>query len=409
MHILFVYQYYHNLDCPASGRHYQFIKALSKKHKISILTSNVWEKKRSTRLHEWVPEGTELYSFDIPYDNAMSSGARFRSFARFVGHAVRKGLSIPKPDVIFGTSTPLTAAWAASIIASVRNIPWVFEVRDLWPDFPIQMGAIGPAWLKKALYRLEHSLYKSAAHVITLSPDMEQHVLSRGTDPEKVTTLVNGTDLSLARSVDDSAVAQLKAVHQLEGKNIVLYAGTFGRANAIPTLIETANLLQEREDIHFVFLGAGFFEGMIHEAMRERTNVTLVPPVPRHTIFHWFKLADVSLVPFIDLPVLKTNSPAKFFDSLATGTPVIVTNSGWTRSFVEDHQCGWYAPIEEPGSIARTILDTIDKKEVLHDAGLHGYRAALAQFDRMQMLDPLEDILHHSAHSEQHKQLIPSQ
>ena len=120
-------------------------------------------------------------------------------------------------------------------------------------------------------------------------------------------------------------------------------------------------------------------------------------------------MADVSLVPFIDLPVLKANSPAKFFDSLATGTPVIVTNDGWTRSFVEQHRCGWYAPVAEPGSIAHTIRDIIDKNDVLHDAGRNGYRAALARFNRVDMLDPLEDILHQSAHREHLKQLIPSQ
>ena len=214
-------------------------------------------------MHEWAPEGTDIYSFNIPYDNSMSSGARLRSFTRFVWQAVKKGLHIPKPDIIFGTSTPLTAAWAASIISRIRNVPWVFEVRDLWPDFPIQMGAIDPAWVKKALYTLEASLYQSAAHVITLSPDMEEHVISKGIDSNKITTLLNGSDLSLAQHVEDAEVDALRTKHRLEGKKIVLYAGTFGRANAIPTLLETAHMLKDRQDIHFAFLGAGFFADKI--------------------------------------------------------------------------------------------------------------------------------------------------
>ena len=408
MHILFVYQYYHNLDCPASGRHYQFIKALSKNHEVSILTSDVWERKRSTHLYDWAPDGVNVHSFRVPYSNAMSTRARMNSYAGFVWHAIRKGLFIPKPDIIFGTSTPLTAAWAASVIARIRNIPWVFEVRDLWPDFPIQMGAIGPEWLKKRLYRLETSLYNSSSHVITLSPDMEQHVISKGIDTSKVTTLMNGTDLAIARSVEEHEISALRSQYQLTGKKVILYAGTFGRANAIPTLIETAHALRDRQDLHFVFLGEGYFQDQLKDAARTLSNITILAPEPRHKIFHWFTLADISLVPFIDLPVLGANSPAKFFDSLAAGTPVIVTNSGWTRSFVEQHGCGWYAPIEEEGSIARTIRNTIDNPEILHQAGRYGYNIALSKFDRFDMLDPLENILLQSARLENQKQLIAS-
>lgn len=408
MHILFVYQYYHNLDCPASGRHYQFINALSQHHEVSILTSDVWERNRSTHVYEWAPPGTKVYSFNVPYENAMSSASRFRAYAGFAGHAIRKALFLPKPDVIFGTSTPLSAAWAASVIARIKKVPWVFEVRDLWPDFPVQMGAIGPLWLEKSLYRLERSMYQSASHIITLSPDMERHVLSKGIEAEKVTTLVNGSDLSLARRVTDDEVDSLRAQYQLQHKRVILYAGTFGRANAIPSLIETARILSDRTDIQFVFLGAGFFEKALTEAARELKNITVIPPEPRHRIFHWFKLADLSLVTFIDLPVLKANSPAKFFDSLAAGTPVIVTNDGWTRDFVESNRCGWYAPIQEYGSIAGAIREVIDQHEVLREAGYQGYKVASSQFDRVDMTDPLLDILHQSASTPKDRQLITS-
>ena len=406
MHILLVYQYYHNPDCPASGRHYQFVKSLSKHHEVTILTSDIWEQKRATHLHEWVPEGVTVHSFPVPYNNSMSVPARLKAFTGFVWHAIRKGLMIKKPDIIIGTSTPLTAAWAASMIGRLRGIPWIFEVRDLWPDFPIQMGAVGPKWLQQSLLKLERSLYQAASHVITLSPDMERHVRQKGIPAENVTTLLNGTDIHLAEATTYDEIVQLKKKYTLENKQVVLYAGTFGRANAIPSLIETANRLRHRSDVQFVFMGDGYYKPMLLEAAERLRNITVLSPVARHHIFHWFRLARVSLVSFVDLPVLRSNSPAKFFDSLAVGTPVIVTNDGWTKSFVETHECGWYVPPQNEVTLSQCIERVVDNSALSSRAGRNGYRIARTLFDRAQMIGPLEHILHHCVQPVPQNQLI---
>ena len=406
MRILLVYQYYHTPDCPASGRHYQFVKALSKHHEVTILTSDIWEQKRDTQRYAWVPEGVQIHSFPVPYNNNMSVPARLKAFMSFIWYTLRKGLFIQKPDVIIGTSTPLTAAWAASVLARIRRVPWVFEVRDLWPDFPIQMGAVRPRWLQTILKGLERRLYKSASHVITLSPDMEHHVRKLGISSGKVSTILNGTDIHLAEATTYDEIIELKQQHGLEDKHVILYAGTFGRANAIPTLIKTAERVRHRTDIQFVFMGNGYYKTDLHNAAERLRNITVLPPVARHHIFKWFRLARVALVSFIDLPVLKANSPAKFFDSLAVGTPVIVTNDGWTRSFVETHECGWYAPPEDDKALAECINQVVDSTTTTNQAGRNGYRVARALFDRAQMIGPLEHILNHSVQPEPREQLV---
>ena len=336
----------------------------------------------------------------------MSVFARLWAFIGFVWHALRKGIVIEKPDVIIGTSTPLTAAWAASLIGKMRGVPWIFEVRDLWPDFPIQMGAIGPKWIQNRLKKLEKNLYNSASHVITLSPDMENHVRKLGIPLGKITTLLNGTDINLAEATTYDALVQLRKTYQLEDKQVVLYAGTFGRANAIPTLLESAKRLRHRNDIQFVFMGDGHYKPQIHEAAERFRNITVLPPVARHHIFQWFRLARVSLVSFIDLPVLKANSPAKFFDSLAVGTPVIVTNNGWTRSFVETHECGWYVPPENEVALVQRITQVVENPTAACQAGRNGYRIARSLFDRAQMTGPLEHILNHSVQPVPNEQFV---
>ena len=392
MHIVVFYQYYHSPDCPAAARHYTFVREWSKMHPVTVITGNSWYDRRITDRFDWAPPGVDVRMLDVPYDNTMSSSDRMKSFARFAFGAIRVGLGIKSPDVIFGISTPLTAAWAASKVATLRRVKWFFEVQDLWPDFPIQMGAIKQPFVRNSLRRLEQRLYRSAAHVVTLSPDMAHHVVSCGIDPGRVTTIVNGTDFDLVETPAEQDITELRQQNNLSGKKVVLYAGTFGRANAIPVVLDAAKALAHRDDVCFVMIGDGYLQRDVLQTAESQVNVIAPSPLPRHEILKWFRLADLTLVPFIDLPVLAANSPAKFFDSLGAGTPVIVTNPGWTRHFVESHECGWYVPPGEPSALAEKVGEVLDSPWELARAGVNGRRVAVEQFDRRRMAAQLEQI-----------------
>ncbi len=392
MHIAVFFQYYHNPDCPLTGRHFAFIKQWARHHTVTLITTREWYDRRITHDFPWVPDNVELHMLNVPYDNAMGTAGRLNAFVRYFAGAVRLGLSIPRPDVILGTSTPLTAAWAAAHVARRRGIPWVFEVRDLWPDFPVQMGAVRSKWMSRALYGLENQLYRQAAHIVPLSPDMACHVLKKAIPSERVTTLLNGTDFPLIDAASGPALDHIRQEYGLQDKRVVLYAGAFGRANAIPTLLEAAKALADRNDIHFVFSGHGFHQKAVTEAARRGDNILVLPPQPRHRMLSWFRIADLTLVPFIDLPVLESNSPAKFFDSLGAGTPVIVTNSGWTRRFVELHNVGWYVPPENASALAKTIVHVFGHPDTLREMGDRGNRIARSLFDRRTLATRMERI-----------------
>lgn len=393
MHIAIFYQYYNNPDCPSTSRIHAHLRQWTPRHQITLLTTRTWFDRRLSQRFDWTPPGVDIRMFDVPYDNAMGAQGRLRAFAHYAGRAALNGLSISRPDVILGISTPLTAAWAAAVVARRRSIPWVFIVQDLWPDFPIQMGAVENRWLQRRLYALEHRLYERAAHVVPFSPDMETHLLGHGLSADKITMQFNGTDFWLLDACTEKDVAALRAVHDLAGKQVVLYAGALGRANDVPTLLEAAGRLRHRTDVQLVFVGHGYVSPLVAQAAERLPNVTHVPPQPRHRMAAWFKLADVSLVSFIDRPVLASNSPAKFFDSLGAGTPVIVTNPGWTRRFVETHRCGWHVPPSNPESLAHCIERALADPDALHAAGRRGAAVAREQFDRVTLSDQLEEIL----------------
>ncbi|TGE20309.1 glycosyltransferase WbuB [Hymenobacter aquaticus] len=398
MHIAVFSQYHTNPDCPATSRHYSLLAHLAQSHRVTLITTRTWETQRLTQQYPWLPAGVEMRAAEVPYENKMGVARRVLSFGQYAAYAVREGLKLERPDVIWGISTPLTAAWAAAQVAKRRQIPWVFEVQDLWPSFPIAMGAVPTRWAQNRLFALEKSLYQSARHILPLSPDMTRYVENLGVAGEKITTVLNGTDLDLAARATPEAVEKLRTEQGLAGKQVILYAGTFGRANDIPTLVAAAEQLAlVRPEVVWLFMGLGFYEPLVRAAAGRCASIRVVVPQPRHAVFAWFRLADVSVVSFLNLPVLDANSPAKFYDSLAVGTPVVVTNRGWTKQLVEEHGCGWYAPAGDAEALRNKLLEVLAQPNVLREAGRRGQAVATADFDRQQIARTIQTILEESA------------
>ncbi|UPL49470.1 glycosyltransferase family 4 protein [Hymenobacter sublimis] len=402
MHIAVFSQYHTNPDCPATSRHYSLLTQIAQQHRVTLITTRTWEPQRLTERFPWLPEGVEMRAAAVPYQNNMGPARRVLSFGQYAAYALREGLRINKPDVIWGISTPLTAAWAAAQVARLRRVPWVFEVQDLWPSFPIAMGAVPSELARRELYKLEGRLYQQARAIMTLSPDMTSYVQQVGTgatsrwafDPSKVHTVLNGTDLDLAATATDAAVAALRQEQGLEGRQVILYAGTFGRANDIPTLVAAAERLAlVCPNVVWLFMGHGYHEPLLRAAAGRCSAIRLVPAQPRHAVFTWFRLADVSVVSFLGLPVLDANSPAKFYDSLAVGTPVIVTNEGWTKSLVEQHKCGWFTPAGNAEKLTERLAEILRNPAQLRTAGAAGQQVAATHFDRQRIGQTIQRIL----------------
>ena len=399
MHIAVFNQYHTNPDCPATSRHYALLAHIAKSHRVTLLTTSAWDGQRLTREFAWLPPGVDCRTVNISYTNRMGPGRRVMAFAQYAAWAVREGLRMERPDVIWGISTPLTAAWAAAQVARWRRVPWVFEVQDLWPAFPVAMGGISTALARQQLFALEKRLYCNARHIMPLSPDMTHYVTGLGVPAAKVTTVLNGTDFDLAARATPAAVAALRQALGLEGKKVVLYAGTFGRANDIPTLVAAAEIQVAIDpDVAWLFLGHGYYEPLVAAAAaRWPGRIRLVGGQPRHAVFAWFGLADLAVVSFLALPVLDANSPAKLYDALAVGTPVVVTNRGWTKTLVETHGCGWYTPAGDAPQLATCLRNLLAQPALLQAAGRCGQNLARQEFDRQQLAVVVQRVLEKAA------------
>jgi glycosyltransferase involved in cell wall biosynthesis len=389
-HIACFIQHYHTPDCPTAARPYSLIQHLARRHEVTLITSDAWRKRRRTSDFDWVPSSVRLVELPVPYGNRMGTARRFVAFASYAARALRAGLSVPTPDVVFGTSTPLSTGVVAALVARWHGVPWVFEVRDLWPDFPIQMGAISSPLVQQALYRLERWMYRDAAHVVALSPDMARHV-RRVPNAAPVSMNPYGTDLALVDRVPTAAETRLRARYDLAETRVVVYAGSFGRANAIPTLLEAAQRFHGQasapRDVRFVFAGDGYHRSAIETASQQCATIRLLPPLPRREALTLFRLAAISVVSFLDRPVLAANAPGKLCDSLAAGTPIVVTNPGWTRDLVEQYRCGWYVPPESPDHLARCIETVMAQPAALRVRSDNAQGLARRQFDRAALMN----------------------
>lgn len=395
MHIAVVFQHFSSPDQAASARHHALLGHWARRHRITLLTSPHGHASGSGRPPA-LPAGVDGLTIAAPYGNYMGPGRRALAFGRFATGAFATGLRLDRPDVILGVSTPLTAAAAAAAIGTLRGVPWVFDVKDLWPDFPVQMGAV-PRTLRRPLYALERRLYRHAAHVVTLSPGMSEHVRrTAALTEDRVTTLYNGTDAAL---VDASAHADpvgLRRAHGLTGKRVVLYGGTFGRANNVPLLISVAERLGARGDAALVCVGHGHGDAALREAAGRLGGALVVPgAVARRDVFAWIRAADLALVSFVDIPVLGTTSPAKLFDALACGTPVVVMNDGWMRALVETENVGAYVPASAFDAPER-IAALLDAPEALAHEGRRAEalyrRDAFGMFDRERHAEVYEAV-----------------
>jgi glycosyltransferase involved in cell wall biosynthesis len=401
MHIAVFSQYHTSPDCPATSRHYTLLAELAKHHRVTLLTTPAWRPQQLTHEWPWVPPGVELLEASIPYENTMGPARRALAFAQYAAWAVRAGRRITRPDVVWGISTPLTAAWAASRVARHWQAPWVFEVQDLWPSFPVAMGAVPTALARRQLFALEKRLYESAAHIVPLSPDMSRYVAQLGIASTKITTLLNGTDLELAARATPEAITKLRVKEGLLNRKTVLYAGTFGRANDIPMVVTAAEALVAADPaVTFLFLGHGYYMPLIAAAAaRWPGRIRLVGGQARHAVFTWFALANVAVVSFLDMPVLDTNSPAKLYDALAVGTPVVVTNKGWTKALVEQHNCGWYTPAGDAAALAAQLRTVLTNPVAAAEAGKRGQALARREFDRRLLAEQMRALLEGAAHA----------
>lgn len=394
MKILYIHQYFKTPEEPGGTRSYWISKELIKRgHQVVMITST--NKSHPEEKVEDI-EGIDVHYVKNDYSNYMSKVQKLQSFIRFVRKSIKEARRIKNVDIVFATSTPLTVGAVALKLKRSMGYKYVFEVRDLWPEFPIQIGAIKNSLIIKALRAFERKIYEKSEHVVALSPGMKDGVVAARTPESKVSMIPNMSkpDEFYPHEYNNEIAKQFGI--DTNDFNIIHF-GSMGQANGLDYIIETAKLCQEQglNDVKFIFMGDGATQPKLRKKSEEYglSNVRFLGSHKMSIVREVVNLCDASITSFLNLPILQTNSPNKLFDSLSAGKPIIVNSAGWTKDLVEKENCGFFVDPEKPQDFVEKIKQYKENRNILEKWGINARRLSETIFDKAILSAKVADVI----------------
>jgi glycosyltransferase involved in cell wall biosynthesis len=401
MHILYIHQHFATPSGSTGTRSYEFARRWVKAgHKVTLITGHYdigglelgkgLIQKQST-------EGINVVIVGTTYSNKQSYLRRIISFLCFMFLSIYAGLRTKAVDVTYATSTPLTMGIPAMVLKWLKRVPFVFEVRDQWPEIPIELGIIKNKIVIKLLLLLEKSIYKSAASIVALSPGMAEGIRKIVGEQKPIVIVPNSCDTELFHpDINGSRVRREKG---WGNKLVLLYFGALGKANGLGFIVDAAERLKTNPDIHFVLVGDGGEKASLVKIIVQGglKNIELLDSVPKTELPRIIAACDVSMVIFADYPILQHNSANKFFDSLSAGKPVLLNYSGWQREVLEQNNAGFGCKQYDVNEFVEKVLYLNSHRDKLAEMGQNARLIAEKKFSRdklaAQALSALEAVL----------------
>jgi glycosyltransferase involved in cell wall biosynthesis len=338
-----------------------------------------------------VVDGIEVIEFGLTYSNADGLVKRGLTFLKFALRSIDLAFT-ERYDVLFATTTPLTAGIPGIFARWLRGKPFVFEVRDLWPELPRAMGVIKDPLMLGAMSVLEWASYRSAHRLIGLSPGIVDGIAQRGVPREHIALVPNGCDLGIfAGAVEPWRPAQVRPSDLL-----AVFAGTHGMANGLDAVLDAAAELKRRgrNDIKLLLIGQGKLKpGLQARAQRERLdNVVFHEPVDKARLAGLMAATDVGLQILANVPAFYYGtSPNKFFDYIAAGLPVLNNYPGWLAQIITDNACGFAVSPDNAVAFADALEQAADDRAALKEMGQRSRTLAEENFDRHFLADKWMD------------------
>ena len=385
MHILLIHQAFAALDEPGGTRHHEIARYLRKQgHQVTIIASPVsylTGTKGGKRVRKQIDDlgVTIIRSATLP---ALHRSFIWRvfSFLSFMISSFINGLFVSKVDVVWGTTPPIFQGPTAWLLARLKGVPFVLEVRDLWPAFAVAVGVLKNKTLIRLSEWLERFLYHHADHVIVNSPGFIQHVKLHGA--ENVTLIPNGADPEMFDPQEKGISFRKK--YEIQDKFIVIYAGAHGLSNDLGVVLDAADRLRDKKQLQFIFLGDGKEKtSLVAEAARKKLdNLLFLPPMPKFQMREALAAADACLAILKPIEMYKTTYPNKVFDYMAAGRPIILAIDGVIKQIVEEEQTGVFVPPGNPEALAIAIRELESDVIKCRKMGINGRKLVESRFSR---------------------------
>ncbi|WP_419662632.1 glycosyl transferase, family I [Desulfosarcina variabilis str. Montpellier] len=403
MHILLIHQAFVSPKQAGGTRHFEFAqRCLKRGHKFTIVASNISyiDGKRNTAGNRLV---THEEAEGVGVSRAFTYAAlhksfiwRVVSFLSFMITSIVAGLRAKDVDLVMGTSPPIFQAVSAWLLAKLKGKPFLLEIRDLWPEFAIDMGVLkNPSliWLSR---KLESFLYQKANHLIVNSPAYKNYLIDKGIPPEKISLVPNGVDPNMFKPNEKGNGFRKR--YQLDGKFVATYAGALGMANDIQTILGAADCLKNNSDIHFLLVGDGKERQHLESRAKvmELNNVTFTGAQPKNSMANILASSDACLATLMNIPMFKTTYPNKVFDYMAAGRPTVLAIDGVIRDVIEAAQGGIFVPPNNPEELAEAVAMLHDDPDRAKEMGQSARHHVATFFNRnvqaKQFIDLVESL-----------------
>ncbi|MBR8826976.1 MAG: glycosyltransferase family 4 protein [Gomphosphaeria aponina SAG 52.96 = DSM 107014] len=394
MKILYFYQYFTSPKGSWGTRVYEFARRWVKAGDSVTVVTSVYDKsdlKPNQLISQFDVDGIDVRVINIRLSNKHGFVLRVFTFVAYAVIASWYALVLPA-DVVVSSSGPITVGIPGMVAHYLRKRPWVFEVRDLWPEGAIQLGMIRNPILITIARFFEQRCYSAASGIVALSPGMAEWI-KENYKHSKIEVIPNASDRQLFGTMPEN----IALPSFTENKKLILYTGTMGKMNNCWQIIKMAEYLQEigENNLEIVLIGDGKEKAELESYTQKGgiKNIHFLGILPKEEIVGWLQKAHCALMVFAAVPCLDTVSPNKMFDAFAAGVPVIQTTQGWIKQLLLKEQCGLTVMPEDPKAMAEAVLALVNNEALREKQAANARRVAQELFDRDLLGEKMRAVL----------------
>ena len=398
MKVIYLHKYFCTPSMSSGTRSYEMARRLVKKgHEVYMISSKHSHSEINERNFS-IEEGVHVWWLPVKYSNNMNFIQRIYSFIVYCIYAYIIGRKL-NYGLVLASSTPLTVAIPGIFLSKIRKVPFILEVRDLWPAIPIKLRIIRNVLLIKLSQYLERISYRLSDKIIALSYGMRDGIINTGINQSKITVIPNGSDIELfnINSISDIELFN-KNDWMNTDKNIIIYAGAIGKINGLSYMAFMAEeMIKLNPNVLFCIIGDGIEKDKIYLLAKKlgiiNNNFYMVPKMSKKKLPQILSVSTVLTSFVINKEILWNNSANKFFDGLAAGKPLMINYGGWQADLLNEYDAGIVVSPDDPIIGAKKLNNLLQDKQRLHNMGQAGLELAKTVFNRNKLYKSFENVL----------------
>ena len=398
MKVIYLHQYFCTPSMSSGTRSYEMARRLVKKgHKVYMISSKHSHSEMKERNFS-IEEGVHVWWLPVKYSNNMNFIQRIYSFIVYCIYAYIIGRKL-NYGLVLASSTPLTVAIPGIFLSKIRKVPFILEVRDLWPAIPIKLRIIRNVLLIKLSQYLERISYRLSDKIIALSYGMRDGIINTGINKSKITVIPNGSDIELFNINSKSDIGFIARTDWLNtDMDIIIYTGAIGKINGLSYMAFMAEeMIKLNPNVLFCIIGDGVEKDKVNLLDKKlgimNNNFYMVPKMSKKKLPQILSISTVLTSFVINEKILWNNSANKFFDGLAAGKPLMINYGGWQADLLNEYDAGIVVSPDDPIIGAKKLNNLLQDKQRLHNMGQAGLELAKTVFNRNELYKSFENVL----------------